>query len=462
LISRVETLRFEIGNALAKGFELVFRSRIKILQSSLVLCPSASLREKVFSFLLGSILVPTLCAQTLDTGGHLNYRFQHIGYPADSVFDTLAGSSATDHVISFRYTFGARYEEWKAQADYQVLVLYGNTFELSHDLSDNELIPRQLPNDDHRLFNLSRVISDVNKKIVLHRLDRLSLGYTNSKGVIRLGRQAISWGNGMIFTPMDFFNPFDPAAIDKEYKTGDDMLYGQYLESNGNDLQGVWVLRRNEIGSVTSELDSIAFKFHGFVSDIEYDLLVARHFGDEILGGGAIFNLGGGVLQGDLMLTHIDDHTVFSAVTSFSYSWIWWNRNISGMVEAFYNGFGQPDGDYSPVSLDENHDLIDRINRGGLFTLGREYLAVSATIEINSLWILSPNAFINVTDGSALFQVVSHHDVAQNWQVQATLNLPVGIRGTEYGGIETGIENGGGPDTLSTDWSFTLQLAWYF
>jgi len=83
--------------------------------------------------------------------------------------------------------------------------------------------------------------------------------------------QFISWGNGMVFTPVDIFNPFDPAAVDKEYKTGDDMLYGQYLFSNGNDLQGVAVVRRDlRTGGVEGDQSSLAFKCHGFLGMNEY------------------------------------------------------------------------------------------------------------------------------------------------------------------------------------------------
>ncbi|RKX35853.1 MAG: hypothetical protein DRP71_02250 [Verrucomicrobia bacterium] len=392
----------------------------------------------------------------------MKYRFQYTDYPTDSYFQSLTGSSSADHALSFRYYLGARYEGWDARIDYQFQAIYGDTVQFSRDLPDIPLIPDRLPNDDHRLFNLTHIITDVDKRAALYRLDRLSVGYTTDHAVIRFGRQAVSWGNGMIFAPMDFFNPFDPAAIDKEYKTGDDMLYGQYLQSNGNDLQGVWVVRRDESGAVTSEVDSIALKYHGFASDTEYDLLAARHFGDEIVGGGVIFNPGGGVLRGDLMLTRTDGDTVFSGVASYSYSWVWWNRNISGLAEVFYNGFGQPGGDYSPESLAGNQDLLERVARGELFTLGREYLALSAMVEVTPLWMLTPNAFINLSDGSAMFQVVSQHDVAQDWQVLAALDVPIGRPGTEYGGIETGIENNGGPTYLSTNWSFTFQLAWYF
>ena len=54
-------------------------------------------------------------------------------------------------------------------------------------------------------------LSNKNKNASLVRLDRISIGYTGEKTVLRFGRQAISWGNGLLFTPMDIFNPFDPT-----------------------------------------------------------------------------------------------------------------------------------------------------------------------------------------------------------------------------------------------------------
>ena len=62
---------------------------------------------------------------------------------------------------------------------------------------------------------------------------------------MKFGRQAITWGNGLFYAPMDLVNPFDPATIDTEYKAGDDMLYLQYLQDNGNDLQAAVVVRRD-------------------------------------------------------------------------------------------------------------------------------------------------------------------------------------------------------------------------
>ncbi len=263
----------------------------------------------------------------------------------------------------------------------------------------------------------------------------------------------------MIFNPMDVFNPFDPAAVDKEYKTGDDMLYGQYLLNNGSDFQGVAIARRNpRTGNVEKDQFSVAVKYHGFLGMNEFDLLAAEHFGDRVLGLGGIVNLGGAVLRGDLTWTRTDTEDVFSAVTSLSYSWNWGGKNVSGLLEYYYSGFGQKDGAYSLADLLQNPDLFKRLERGEVFTLARHYIGASATIEMSPLFMLIPNVFVNLEDPSALAQFVAQYDWKQNLLVLGALNIPIGSDGSEYGGIEAPVNN----LFFSTGPSLFAQLAFYF
>ena len=82
-----------------------------------------------------------------------------------------------------------------------------------------------------------------------------------------------------------------------------------------------------------------------------------------------------------------------------------------------------------------------RIRRGELFTLGRHYLAGSLMVELSPLLNLSPNLFINLGDQSALAQLVLQWDAAQDWQVLGAVNLPIGAAGTEYGGLDSGVDD---------------------
>jgi hypothetical protein len=395
----------------------------------------------------------------LDFAGHLKYQFRYQYLPDDSVLRSAFGSDTTAHNLETRLRLGARRDSWDLDVHYQFIAIHTEALGLALDLPGQTLPVNRLISDDRRWWNLTYSNDHGDDSAIAHRLDRLSVGYTSERTVWRFGRQAITWGNGLLFTPMDIFNPFDPAAVDKEYKTGDDMLYGQYLFGGGSDLQGVAVVRRDPAsGQVERDQSSLALKYHGFVGTNEYDLLAAEHFDDGILGLGGSVDVGGAVWRGDLTRTDTGIDAVWSAVTSVSYSWNWFDRNVSGVLEYYYNGFGQRDGRYSPGELLDNPELLERIGRGELFTLARHYAGAAMTVEVTPLLLVTPNLFVNLTDPSALAQLVVQYDWQQNVLLLAALNIPVGPPGSEYGGIETPVEG----RYFSTGASLFAQLAWYF
>ena len=417
-------------------------------------------RAVIVGWALAAASVASAGDTTFDLSGRVSPQIAVTTYPEDSAFSDIFGSSSVDLAFDARVIFGARHDRWSFDVDYQLVGLYADRLEFTREIPDElKILFPHLPDDNTRLFDLTHVFCDEGKSALFQRLDRLAVTYTADQYVFKFGRQAISWGNGMVFTVMDIFNPFDPAAVDREFKTGDDMLYGQYLQSNGNDLQGVMVFRRDPFtGDVESDQGSLAFKYHHMASISEFDGLLAQHFGDTLVGGGANVSLGGSVLRGDAMVTFTDDDTVFSLVTSLSHSWTWGGTNVSGVVEYFSNGFGQSDGCYSFECLAENPELLARISRGELFNLGRHYLALSAIFEVTPLFVLTPNVFFNVTDPSALVQVVFQNDLKENLLLWSAINLPVGANGTEFGGPSTAIPG----VYLSSGPSASVQLVWYW
>ncbi|NOR20290.1 MAG: hypothetical protein GQ538_09420 [Xanthomonadales bacterium] len=391
--------------------------------------------------------------------GHSKYQFIHTSIPDNSVLQDINGDSLTDHHLEVRLKASARRGRWGFNTHLQFIGVYSDTLDGLRDQPPIIFPGANVINDDRRWFDLTYEITNEGKNATILRLDRISVSYTGEKSVVRFGRQAISWGNGLLFTPMDIFNPFDPTAVDKEYKTGDDMLYGQYLLDNGNDVQAVAVVRRNPLnGEVEQDVSSLAVKYHGFVDGHEYDLLLAEHYGERVMALGASTDHAGAVWRGDLVWTDTNSGSIFSSVVGVSYSWIAGGRNWSGFLEYYYNGFGQSGGNYSAADLAGNPELVQRISRGELFNLARHYLGASVTVELTPLLHLTPNAFINLTDPSALVQVVLSYDWQQDIQVLAALSVPVGPDGSEYGGIEARQ-----PELfVSSGPSLFAQLAWYF
>lgn len=427
---------------------------------------SCLIKFYVSVLVLGS--TANLSAQTTDLtgnssdwtfGGHTKYQYIHTRIPANSVLHSISGDSLQDHNLDIRLKVSATRGRLDFNAHAQIIAVHSDSLPVLSELPGLFRPGADIANDDRRWFNLTHEISNANKNAGVVRLDRFSIAYTGDKTVVRFGRQALSWGNGLLFTPMDILNPFDPAAVDKEYKSGDDMLYGQYLLDNGSDFQGVTVVRRNPVsGDVEQDQSSLALKYHGFSGSLEYDLLAAQHYGEFVLGLGASADIGGAVWRADLVWDKTDSGSILSAVGGASYSGVAGGHNWTGFVEYFYSGFGQTNGNYSPEALVLNPELLKRLARGELFNLARHYLGASVSFEMTPLLNLTPNIFVNIIDPSALAQFILSYDWKQDIQVLVSLSIPIGPDGTEYGGIEAAR-----PELyVSTGPSLFAQLAWYF
>ncbi len=371
----------------------------------------------VLFILVQLFFLPESHASSFSQKGHIKYQ------------TLLPDGSSSEQSGDFRLNLSLRESNWALVSDYQILA------------------SQTLINDSNRLLDLTSEIHSGDNISAAHRLDRLHLTYASEQTVFRIGRQALSWGNGLIYNPMDFFNPFDPTAIDREFKTGDDMFYTQYSFDSGDDLQAVWVGRRDDNGDSGSDVSSLAVKYHIFLEDYEIDFLLAEHFDNQLIGIGGVINVGGAIWRGDMVSTEIANRNYNSGVLNASYSWMAWGRNMSGMIEYYRNGFGIENGDYSPASLFQNRELLSRLERGELFTLGRHYLSVAATVELTPLWLFTPTLFTNLDDDSSFLQLVSQHDLQQDLQLLVAISIPHGNNGSEYDSI---------------DKSLFAQLAWYF
>jgi hypothetical protein len=410
-------------------------------------------------------------------GGHLKLAETFYRLPADSLWREPAGAHPQGHAADLRLRGGLSHGPWELQADYQLLWRDSDLAAGSARLSEavGGAFTHEsagLPGDDRRAWTLSDTLQARPRGGSVQRLDRLTLGWRSERLVVRLGRQALSWGNGLIFNPADVFNPFDPTAVDTQYKPGDDMLYAQYLQADGSDWQAVHVIRRDAAGRRSAEVRSSALKWHHFGTRSELDLLLALHYDETLLVAGGSHSLGGTVLRGDLLLADtVAEGWVPSLVLNLSGSWQWGDHNTLGTLEYFYNGHGLDAADYDCLlgkseALEGGADaacrasaepLRERLERGELFSLGHHYLAGSLGVELTPLLQFTPLLLANLEDPSALLQLGLRWSLTQDWELLAALSLPLGPAGTEYGGLRLP----GGPRAAQGEQLF-LQLARYF
>jgi hypothetical protein len=287
--------------------------------------------------------------------------------------------------------------------------------------------------DDRRLMDLTHTIKEEDSWFLLQRLDRLYLALNRQWGSVRVGRQAVTWGNGFVFNPMDLFNPFPPTAIDRDYKVGDDMINAQFSLSQLGDVQLLYVARRNpDTDEVESDQASVAGKLHFALATTEFDLMGSKHFEDNVVGVGSTGYLGDTAWRLDGTWTFLDDGDDYlSMVANMDYSWVWFEKNFYGFVEYYFNGLGKDD--YPDALLDP--DITDRLARGELFVLGRNYLSSHIQIELHPLFQVFFTAINNVEDPSGILQPYATWDITQNLQLTGGLSLSYGAKGTEFGGF---------------------------
>ena len=291
------------------------------------------------------------------------------------------------------------------------------------------------PSDDSQLFSLTRILNDDPGRVDVLRVDRLAATWAGDRITLRLGRQALTWGNGMIFNPLDLLNPFAPTDVVRDYKAGVDMALVQAFSDTFSDFQIACVPRRNpETGQVSFSESSLGVKMSLAAAGADWDLLAARHYADTVLGVGMTRYVGAAAWRTDVTWTRLagprGPDGFVSAVTNLDYSWVWQDRNWYGLVEIYYNGLGRN----SAAAAAFDTDLAPRLERGEVFTTGKWYAAAQLRFEAHPLINLYAAVIANLHDGSALIQPRAIWDAQQWLQVLAGCDMPLGGGGTEFGG----------------------------
>jgi hypothetical protein len=379
-------------------------------------------------------------------GGRLKATGRIAWASGDTFLEPVASGSLYDGAGDFRLINETFFSDAVYfEGAYELILSGGDTRRAREQLRDRfagfpaapVFVSAQL-NDDRRLMDLTDTIKESDDYILFQRLDRLYLAMLPQWGSIRIGRQAITWGNGLVFNPMDLFNPFAPTQIDRDYKVGDDMLSTQFALANLGDIQGLYVPRRNpEDNDIQWNQSALAAKLHIAAATTEFDVMLAKNYEDLVGGLGMSGYLADAAWRLDATWTYVDDgnhegrNDFFSLVANVDYSWAWHGKNYYAFVEYYYNGLGGDD--YGKAVFDP--DITERLLRGNLFALGRNFVSSQIQAELHPLLNVYFTAINNVEDPSGVVQPRAIWDVRQNLQLTMGANVFWGDSDTEYGGF---------------------------
>ena len=364
--------------------------------------------------------------------------------PDSDLQRSATGNPAVDGNLDLRLLYRRDLGRWEAIVDYSLIAIGGDAFEFNESGRFGAL--DQTPvDDDLRALELTWTLDRGDRHRVYQRFDRLALRYRADRWNLTVGREAVSWGSGKVFNPLDLFAPFAPTTVDRDYKPGQDLvMYDRRLDSG--DIQLLGVFRRDGEGGRDNDENSYGAKWHHFLGGSEIELSLVRHYADDVAAISYRQPLGGALLQTDWVLTRLDDEddTKFSAVINLDYSFSLFQRTAYVFGEYFHNGFGRDD---SPVEIaDLPPALVERLQRGELFTLMRDYLAVGISYQWHPLLIQDLTWLGNLEDGSGLLQTNLAFEPGDHQRLEAGVTLTQGSRGDEYGriGVGDGFTSGGG------------------
>jgi len=396
-------------------------------------------------------------AISVDVGGLVKASARGVRYDSEDVRAVQDSSDDLESTAGFRLTSRTKVTDaLSLDVDYELIREGGEVTKRYSDLGRAGLsIPGASAGDADRLrlFDLTSEIDSSSYHTTTHRLDRLSLNWELRQADIRIGRQAVTWGGGLLFNPMDLVNPFSPTDTLRDYKTGDDLASLRYTHDNGYELQAIGRPGRDAAsGEVTSDASTVASKLHGIYGTLEADILVARNRGYGVSGVGFSGYAGDAAWRYDLVVSDENEGTL-SSVANMDLSWIAWKKNWYGLLEFYHNGYGTTD--YGDALTDQ--ETLDRLARGEVFTLGKNYLATRLQVEAHPLVNLDLTTITNIDDPSGLLQPTLVWDAREDLRLDAGALIPWGGSESEYGGFSL-------PDgsTLASTCEFTLRGTWFF
>jgi len=386
----------------------------------------------------------------LDFNGRLKWFSTVATLPENDIARLVSGTPALDNTADLRLMLQHRAGPFEFLLDHSTLLLSGDTTALGQDPSVS--IDQTVTNDAARGFDLTWDIEDGRRHRSLHRIDRLAVRWQPGDWSFTLGRQAVSWGSGIVFQPLDLFSPFSPTVVDRDYKAGDDLLLIDRLLPNGQDLQLLHVVRRDADSDRTNSVSSTAFKWHGYADAVEFEALVAEHFDERVLGLSVRVPVGLALLRADVVATRArlasgSTQWRVSGIVNADMTFTLGQRNAYAFVEYFHNDWGV---DRLPSTLSQLPiDLTDRLARGEIFNLMRDYLAVGGNLEWHPLVSHSLTFISNLHDGSTLMQTQVSYSPSDDQSLQVGWIESLGREGDEFGGIPVG-ENPFQPGLVAT------------
>lgn len=331
-------------------------------------------------------------------------------------------------------------------AHYEASLHWGDTVKLSRDLEESgEVDALGYSSGRPRFMQLEDEIPDDGAVTVRHGLDRLWARLEPDPRLqLTIGRQAVSWGAGLIWSPVDLFAAFPPTEIDREEKLGVDVvrLVVQPHENLSLDVVGE-PLDLEQQWTADGDDSSFAARLGSHAGEYDLHLCGGAVQSDFVLGGDFSGYAGDAGFHGEALQTWVDEggqRDYFRGLLGLDYAFAAaWNPYAA--VEYFYNGLGEEDADdYAARRLESSVRRV--FERGIAYNIGRDYLGGTFRVQPNALLTVQATTLANLHDGSFREFATLAWSVAEDFDLIVGGDVGIGAATGEF----TGHQDVGLPD----------------
>ncbi|MDH5256586.1 MAG: hypothetical protein OEX07_01215, partial [Gammaproteobacteria bacterium] len=141
------------------------------------------------------------------------------------------------------------------------------------------------------------------------KLDRFNFKINYRNYDFRVGRQAISWGNGRLWQPTDIFGAFTANELVRDYKPGIDVIDFNFYPDSFSNINIVYAFSSN------NALNS-GLRYTRPLSETVFLSIIAAQIEKNIISGGSLESdwLGAGIRMESIISFHDDTYNIFSVI----------------------------------------------------------------------------------------------------------------------------------------------------
>ena len=248
--------------------------------------------------------------------------------------------------------------------------------------------------------------SDRERLSLHHEIDRAFIDFHPEFGELKIGRQAIGFGRGVLFSAVDIFAPFSPLEVDREWRRGVDAAH---LEARFGEHASV-----DATAGFDRKLERSAavLRARGYLGDVDAALLLGYRARDLMLALTSSATVGDAAVYAEAALFHThgdgvdgglfgDPRWVAKAVLGASYSIALADRRLLLNLEYHHSGFGLRDVKRATTLLAEPA-FATRFARGDTQLLGQHALALLLTYDLFDDVTATWTTIVSPVDGSGL------------------------------------------------------------